>query len=42
MLEITAAYSENHTKPISAFRVQNAELIIDAVGTHTYHLALNG
>jgi hypothetical protein len=40
MLEIIAVCSENRTKPINAFCVQTAELIITYL--HIYHSALKG
>jgi hypothetical protein len=39
--ELTAVYSENHTKPINKLCGQSAKLLIVKVGgTYTYHWAL--
>jgi hypothetical protein len=38
--EIIAAYSENHMKPINTLCGQNADLIVEAGGTYSYHWAL--
>jgi hypothetical protein len=41
--EIIAVYSDNHTKHINIFCVQNAELLnVKVGGTYSCHLALKG
>jgi hypothetical protein len=42
-MEIIAAYSGNHTKPINMLCGQNAELlIVKADGIYSYHWVLKG